>query len=151
MKRAYRNIYRTARDATKYSQEYWAEMIGVSTEAVRQYESGRIMPSDSVALAMAEVACMPILCYWHLQQKSRVAGQILPALRSRPLPEAVLTLLVKVKDFQLHGLDSLVNIAADGKVDESEQEAYSAALQELKSLITAAYELQYAQTPTQEE
>ena len=56
MKEHCRNIYQTARRTAGSTQEHWAEQIGVSVEAVRQYEGGIIMPSDEVVLRMAEVS-----------------------------------------------------------------------------------------------
>ena len=74
------NIYKNARRASGLTQERWAEYLGVSTEAVRQYESGTIMPGDDVLLMMADISGMKILPYWHLSRKSRIAGAILPEL-----------------------------------------------------------------------
>lgn len=139
------NIYRNARRTAGLTQERWAELIGVSVEAVRQYEGGVIIPGDEVALRMAEAAGQYIVCYWHLLNKSRAAAQILPELRQRRLPEAVLTLLGKVKDFQGDGMEELLRIAADGKVSEDERERYADATRQLRALITAAWELQFAE------
>lgn len=69
-----------------------------------QYERGAILPSDEVVLRMAEAAGQQIVCYWHLLNKSRVAGTVLPGIKKRPLPEAVLNLLVQVEDFRRPGL-----------------------------------------------
>ena len=38
------NIYRNARKAAGLTQERWAEYLGISVEAVRQYENGAILP-----------------------------------------------------------------------------------------------------------
>lgn len=138
------NIYRNARRTSGLTQERWAELLGVSVEAVRQYEAGIIMPGDEIALRMAEAAGQHIVCYWHLLAKSRAAAQILPEIREKGLPEAVLTLLGKVRDFQEDGMEELLRIAADGRVSEDEQESYREALQQIRELITAAWELQYA-------
>lgn len=138
------NIYRNARRTAGLTQERWAELIGVSAEAVRQYEAAVILPGDDVALRMAEACGQHIVCYWHLLNKSRAAASVLPELRQKDLPEAVLTLLGKVKDFQADGLEQLLRIAADGRVDEDERESYCVALQQIRELITAAWELQYA-------
>ena len=142
------NIYRNARRTSGLTQERWAELLGVSAEAVRQYEAGIILPGDEIAVKMAEACGQHIVCYWHLLNKSRAAASVLPELRQRALPEAVLTLLAKVKDFQSDGLEDLLRIAADGRVDESERELYGAALRQLRELITAAWELQYAKEKT---
>lgn len=145
MEQSYRNIYRSARNAAGLTQERWSEVLGISPDAVRQYEVGRILPSDDVVLAMAEVSGQPILGYWHLVNKSRVAGQILPEVKSRPLSEAVLNLIIKVEDFSAGGLEDLKRLAADGKISASEVQAFGDALAELRELISAAYEIEYAE------
>lgn len=139
-----RNIYRNARITAGLTQERWAEVLGLSVEAIRQYEGGKILPSDEVVTAMAETSMVPILCYWHLVHKSRVAGRILPPLKARTLPEAVLNLLVRVEDFSRGGLEDLKRLAADGKIDQDEVMAFGEALGELRELIAAAYEVEYA-------
>ena len=145
MEQNYRNIYRNARTTAGLTQERWAEVLGISPDAVRQYEAGKILPSDEVVLAMAEVAGQPIVGYWHLVNKSRVAGQILPDVKSRPLSEAVLNLLIRVEDFSRGGLEDLKLLAMDGKITSDEVVAFGEALGELRDLISAAYELEYAQ------
>lgn len=144
MERESRNIYKSARVTAGLTQERWAEVLGISPDAVRQYETGRILPSDDVVLSMAEVSGQPILGYWHLGNKSRVAGKILPEVRNRPLAEAVLNLIVKVDNFGRGGLEDLKRLAADGKITAEEVTAFGEALAELRDLISAAYELEYA-------
>ena len=110
-----------------------------------QYERGVILPADEVVLRMAEAAGQQIVCYWHLLNKSRVAGRVLPEIEKRPLPEAVLKLLVQVEEFQRSGLEDLKRIAADGKISGADEIiSYNYALAQIKDLIEAAYELQYA-------
>jgi transcriptional regulator with XRE-family HTH domain len=140
-----RNIYRNARRTAGLTQERWAEVLGISPEAVRQYEGGKILPGDDVVLAMAEVCGQPILGYWHLVNKSRVAGEVLPEIRKKQLPEAVLSLLVLLQDFQRGGLQDLLRLAADGKIDQTETLAFGEALAEMDGLIRAAYEVKYAE------
>lgn len=138
-----RNIYRNARKTAGLTQERWAESLGISTEAVRQYETGKILPSDDVALSMAEIAGQPIFCYWHLTNKSRLAAAILPDLVEKRLPEAVLDLLVQFQTFQEDGLADLLRIAADGRVDENEQAAYARAVGQISNLVGAGLALLY--------
>ena len=56
MEREYRNIYKSARETAGLTQERWAEVLGISADAVRKYEGGTVFPSDEVVLRMAEVA-----------------------------------------------------------------------------------------------
>ena len=139
MKTDFGNIYRNARQASGLTQERWAEMIGVSAEAVRQYEAGTIMPGDDVLLMMADISGMKILPYWHLSRKSRIAGAILPELDDQKgLPEAVLGLLIGIDDFKATGLPQLLRIAADGKVSRDEEEAYRQAMGQLMDVVRLA-------------
>ena len=101
MKDDFRNIYQNARRTAGLTQERWAEVLGITPEAVRQYERGVITPQDDIVLRMAEVAGQHIICYWHLLNKSRVAAQLLPDLQEKELPEAVLSLLVSRSSLML--------------------------------------------------
>ncbi len=146
MKERSGNIYRNARQTAGLTQERWAEYLGISPEAVRQYEGGIIMPGDEVVLKMAEVSGMHILAYWHLVRKSRLAAKILPELEEQKgLPEAVLGLLIQLDDFREDGMKQLVRIAADGKIDEDETEEYLRILEQLRELLRRGYELSYAE------
>ena len=144
MKDNCRNIYRIARDTAGLTQERWAENLGISTEAVRQYENGTIMPGDDVVLQMAEISGQLILPYRHLVRKSRVAAAILPELDDElGLPESVLSLLIQIDDFREDGLKSLVRIAADGKISQDEAEQYEAAMEQLLRLVSTGMKLSY--------
>ena len=139
------NIYFSARKTAGLTQERWAELLGLSVDAVGQYERDVILPSDEVVLRMAEAAGQQIICYWHLLHKSRCAGKVLPEVEARPLSEAVLGLLHRLESFSAGGMKELVRIGADGKVDKDEQESFADCMSELQSLIRAAYELHYAE------
>lgn len=144
MKEDLRNVYQNARRTAGLTQERWAEVLGITPEAVRQYERGVITPQDDVVLRMAEVAGQHIICYWHLLNKSRVAAQLLPELQEKQLPEAVLSLLVQIEALQDTGLQELIRIAADGKVDPSERPAFDQAVAQLVDLIQAALNVKFA-------
>lgn len=145
MQTDYRNIYQDARRTAGLTQERWAELLGISVDAVRQYETDRILPSDEVVLRMAEAAGQQIICYWHLIHKSRVAASLLPELDRKRLPEAVLSLMVAVRHFQDDGMRELTRIAADGKISPEEQADYMTAMEQLQSVVREALHLQFAE------
>ena len=139
------NIYRNARKAAGFTQERWAEFLGISPEAVRQYENDVIMPGEEVLLRMADISGLKILPYWHLSRKSRLAASILPELEEqRGLPEAVLGLLIQIENFQDNGMKALIRIAQDGHVAEDELQDFDEAVQQLRDLVRSAYALGYA-------
>lgn len=140
-----RNLYYNARRTAGLTQERWAEVLGISVESVRLYESGANMPSDEIALRMAEVTGQQIICYWHLLQKSKMAGRLLPQLEKKALPEAVLDLLVKLRDFSEDGMQDLARIAADGRVASEERKPYDCAMRQLRELLAAGLHVEYAE------
>ena len=146
MQEKYRNIYVSARQTAGLTQERWAEALGLSVEAVRQYETDRILPSDGVVARMAELSMLPPLGYWHLRHKSELAAAELPPVERLPLAQAVVQLLAAMRDFEaLHRVDELLRIAADGRVDELEEPEYAAVLAALEPVISAVLALRYAQ------
>jgi len=139
------NIYKIARMTAGKTQERFAEMIGVSVEAIKQYENGTIMPSDNVVAHMCEVSGHHLLGYWHICHKSKVAADILPQVSECSLPQAVIQLICRIRDFaNNHRTDELMNIAADGRIDESERELFLQIVDELNDLVQAAMTVKYA-------
>lgn len=141
----YQNIYKNARQSAGYTQERWAEVLGISIESVRLYETGRSLPSDEVATMMSEIALMPVLCYRHLLAKSRVANDILPEVDQVDLPRAVLQLICRMRRFGEKNLtDKLMEIAEDGRVDEFERAQFDQIVEELGEIIQAAMTVKFA-------
>lgn len=140
----YGNIYQNARRTAGLTQERWAELLGVSVESVRLYENDTYMPNDEIALRMAEAAGQQIICYWHLLKKSAMANRLLPKIDKKTLPEAVLNLIVNLQSFAEVGMHDLTRIAADGRVDAQEKEAYDRAMNQLGALLRAGLGVEYA-------
>ena len=146
MQEGYRNICRIARQTAGLTQERWAEALDISVESVRLYESNKGAPSDEVVTRMIEVSSMPVLGYWHLLNKSRIAADILPELQDFSLPQAVIQLICKMRDFgNNHRTDKLMDIAADGRIDELERPEFDAIMSELSEIVRASMQLKYAQ------
>lgn len=146
MQENYRNICKIGRQTAGMTQERWAEAIDYSVESIRLCESGRQIPGDDVVLRMIEVAGMPVLGYWHMLNKSRMAAEILPEVEAVPLPQAVLGLICRIRDFaEKHRTDTLMDIAADGVIDERERPEFDAIVRELEGVVQAALTLKYSE------
>ena len=141
-----KNIYQCARQIAGLSQERWAEMLGVSTEAVSLYERGLNRPADPIVIRMAEISVLPPLCYWHLREKSEIAARELPPVERLPLAQAVVQLLDAIRAFSAaHGEDELLRIAADGRVDPGEEERFRRIVRDLDGIVRAALQIDYAE------
>ena len=146
MQEDYSNVYKIGRTFAGMTQERWAEAINCSVESIRLYESGKVIPGDDVVLRMVEVSTHPVLGYWHLLNKSRVAAAILPEVESTPLPQAVLQLILRIRDFaERHRTDRLMEIAADGRIDELERETFDAIVKELDAVVQAVMQLKFSE------
>lgn len=140
------NIYKNARTAAGLTQERWAEILGVSASAVRQYEAGEIMPADDVVLSMADYSGLQILGTWHLRLKSAVAAAVLPPVERLPLAQAVVQLLAAMRDFEAeHREDALLLIAKDGRVDPEEEPRFKETVRALHAIVQAALQIDYAE------
>lgn len=136
------DICRIARKSAGMTQERWAEAIGVTAEAVYQYEAGKIRPADDVVLNMATISAVPAVCYWHMLNKSAVAAELLPEIEDVPLPQAVIQLLRRLREFQDGGrLDELLCIAEDGVIDGGEAGVFDKITDELRGIIAAAMQV----------
>ena len=121
-------------------------MLGVSADAVYQYEAGRIMPADDVVLSMADFSGLQILGTWHLRRKSAVAAEILPPVERLPLAQAVVQLLDAIREFdRKHHEDALLSIAADGRVAAEEEPRFKEVVRDLHPLIAAAMQIDFAE------
>ena len=146
MQRECRNIYENARRTAGMTQERWAEALGISDSAVRQYEAGDITPSDEVVRRMIEVSMLQPLGYWHLCRKSDLAADMLPSVERLPLAQAVVQLLARIRDFdKQHHDDTLLEIAADGKIDDTEMPQYKQIVRYLQGIIQAALQIDFAE------
>ena len=146
MQADYRNVCKIGRKTAGMTQERWAEALDISVESVRQYETGKTMPGDDTVVRMVEITGMAVLGYWHLQNKSRMASAILPEVDTIPLPQAVIQLILRIRDFaEAHRTDKLMEIAADGKIDALEREEFDAIVAEMDGLVQAVMQLKYAE------
>lgn len=140
-----RNIYKTAREQSGYSQEAAAADLPVCVESLRAFESGRRVPSDDIVLLMTELYKDRALPYWHLRGKNTLGAKLLPDIRERTLAEATLRLMHVLGDIvRSNHVETLVEIAEDGKVDEREAPIYAQIMDELRQLVAAYYQLEYA-------
>ena len=145
MERNFGIIFKTARNTAGLTQERWAESLGVSVDAVQNYEYGRNFPTEETVLLMADLSGYKILPYQYMSMKSRIGGELLPALENRiSLPKAVLNLITILNDFQEKGMPELIQLAADGRITENELAEFENCLYEMEKLTRGLYAVKFA-------
>ena len=141
----YESMYARYRKAAGMTQEYAAELLGVAPRTLQAWERGESTPPNIRVLAMCDIYCAPTLAIEHLRYNSIIAYDVLPPVRAVPVAQAVCSLLGQIRKLEeIHAGDQLLQIAADGKVDEIERAAYDQLLIELEPVIAAVLSLKYA-------
>ena len=146
MERNFGIIFKNARNTAGLTQERWAETLGVSVDAVQNYEYGRNFPTEETVLLMADISGYKILPYQYMSMKSRIGSEILPELDARvSLPKAVLRLMVVLKDLQDLWTPKLMRMAADGQITEDEAAQFKSCMNQLTEMTKCVYDLKYAE------
>lgn len=93
-----RNIYKKPREIAGYSQERAAELLDISVESLRAYETGRRVPPGEVVVRMMDLYNCQYLAVSHLRS-SEACASFLPDVKLQDLPTAILRLQKELNDF----------------------------------------------------
>lgn len=145
MSTEYESLYARYRKAAGLTQERAAELLGVAVRTLAAWERGESTPPNMRVLAMVDIYAAPTLAIEHLRYTNIIAYDVLPAVRRVPLAQAVCGLIGAMKKLEaIHAGDRLLEIAADGEVDEIEQADFEQILIELEPVVAAAMTLRIA-------
>jgi transcriptional regulator with XRE-family HTH domain len=140
-----RNIYQAARKAAGLTQERAAELLNLSVESLRAYETDGRMPSSDVVEAMIDLYGVPVLAVQHIRASAAMARALLPEVQEMGLPQAAVRLINRIYQFADHHRDrALMRIAEDGVIDENEKPEFDQITEELDGIMQAAMELRCA-------
>ena len=139
------NLYARYRKAAGFTQERAAELLGVATRTLQAWERGESAVPNIRVLAMVDIYGAPSLALEHLRFTNVIAYELLPAAREIPVAQAVCQLMAAVRRLEsIHAGDQLLEIAADGKVDDLERADYDQLLIELEPVVAAVMALRFA-------
>ena len=145
MSKEYESMYARYRRAAGMTQEYAAELLGVAPRTLQAWERGESTPPNARVLAMCDIYCSPTLAIEHLRYNSIIAYDVLPPVRAVPVAQGVCQLIGALRKLEeIHAEDRLLDIAADGKVDEIERADFDQLLIELDPVMSAVLALRYA-------
>lgn len=141
MQKNYGNIYQMARRGAGISQEAAAELLHLSVESVRAYETGQTVPPNETVVLMTKAYGASWLPIKHLSQTARPLG-VLPEVTVQQLPTATLQLINRMAEFSDH-YRRLMQIAEDGVIDEDELPDFVAISEELRDIVACALQVLY--------
>lgn len=145
MERGLNNIYKTSRLAKGFTQERWAELLGLSVTSVSNYENGLQIPGDDVVLNMAMISGDEALLMRHMLATSNIARMTFPEIQlDMPLERATLVLMTRIKAYSDEQYEML-GLVEDGKITEDELADWEGVMEKLDALIVAAMQLKFSQ------
>ncbi|MFL0198417.1 helix-turn-helix domain-containing protein [Clostridium sp. WILCCON 0269] len=143
MVQEYRNIYQIARESAGLTQEKSSELLDISVDSLRAYESGKRIPPDKVVIKMIEIYNTQYLAYQHLKTSAEVGQKYLPEIEITDLSTAILNLQAQVGDY-IACEKLLVRIASDGKISEDEKRDFERIAKELNDVVEAIYAFKFS-------
>lgn len=139
----YRNIYKNARSAAGYTQERAAEMLGISVESLRAYETGGRVPGNNTVERMIEIYSTPYLAYQHLKESNALMSHIIPALEERTMLETCVRIFTRLHRFsEQHSVERLLEIAEDNVIGNDERPEFYAIMADLREIVKSGLELE---------
>ena len=145
MPEEYRNIYKTSRKAAGLTQESAAELLGISVESLRAYESGQRIPPNEVVELMVILYNAQHLAYQHLRETNAMYGRVVPEVPLCSVLEASARLTNRIYAFaDSHADRRLMRMAEDNVIDPVERPEFDAILEELQEIVEAALALRCA-------
>ncbi len=137
-----RNIYQSARKTAGLTQERAAEMLDISVESLRAYETGVRLPPNEAVDRMVIVYGTQVLAYQHIRASADLARELLPEVRELDLPVAAMRLISRIYRFADNHQDrELMKITEDGAIDGGERKRFDEITADLADIIQAALEL----------
>lgn len=119
-----------------------AKKLGVSAETLKAYETGRSrVPTDIVEIMCTQYKAHELIGF-HCRYHCPIGKEMLPPIQVETLELDRLTLrLLKTFQSVSSARDSLIEIAADGVIDDSERPALDKILQTLDEISKHAQEI----------
>lgn len=134
--------FQERREALGLSREKAAEMLdGISYERLYNIEHGKTAPTPDDILIMADAYKDPSLCNTFCSRQCRIGQRYVPHVEVGELPSITLGIIAalnKLDDMK----NRLIEICADGGIDESEQADFNAIQANLEQLSLSVEALQ---------
>lgn len=134
--------YQIRREELKLSREKAAEMLdGISYERLYNIEHGKTAPTPEDILIMAAGYKDPTLCNAYCSHHCRIGQLYVPHVEVGELPSITLGIIATLNKLDLMK-NRLIEICADGGIDESEQEDFDKIQSSLEQLSLSVEALQ---------
>ncbi len=137
-----KNIYQITREELVLSRETASELMEtISPERLVRIESDSFLPHPEEVLEMAKGYKKPALCNYFCSQQCPIGRQYVPEVKINDLSQIVLGMLSSLNSMQREK-DRLIDISADGMIDNDEFPDFIRIQRELEKMSVAVETLQ---------
>lgn len=114
-----RNAYLDSRENCDLTRAAASELTGISESRIEKIESEKILPYPEDVLAMADAYRNPALANHYCAADCPIGRKYVPEIENKTLPEIVLSMLALLNSMN-SSKERLIEITADGKIEEPE-------------------------------
>lgn len=137
-----KNVYQQTRESLKLTREAASELLEtLPPERIEKIENERSLPHPDEVLTMAEKYRQPSLCNYYCANQCPIGQEYVPEIKIKDLSQIVLEMLASLNAMNKRK-DRLIEITADGVIDENEVEDFVFIQQELERISITVETLQ---------
>lgn len=132
-----KNIYLETREALDLTRAEASELTGISESRIEKIESEKILPYPEDVLSMASAYRNPSLCNHFCSEDCPIGQKYISPIKEKSLSEIVLEMLSLLNSLNSKK-ERLIDITADGSIDDSELIEFAQIQKELKKISSSA-------------
>ena len=137
-----KNIYQVTRENLELSREKASELLEViPPERIEKIENEKSMPHPDEVLAMSKGYKKPSLCNYYCSNQCPIGKEYVPEIEIKELAPIVLEMLASLNSVNSKK-DRLIEITADGKIDNNEIDDFIYIQEELERISITVETLQ---------
>lgn len=133
---------KTCRKAAMLTQEEAAYQLHISTRSLAAYEAGETKVPEDVVISLVEIYKTETIAFYYLKFENTVGQKYLPKIDNGELATLVIKLKKEIIDIQKMEY-RLLEIASDGKIDETERVDWEKIQNKLEEAAAVALALRF--------
>lgn len=137
-----KNIYHTTREGLGLTREKASELLeSIPPERIERIENEKSLPHPEEVVVMAEKYKTPHLCNYYCANQCPIGEKYVPEIKIKDLSQIVLEMLASLNSMNKQK-DRLIEITADGKIDDEEVKDFIFIQEELERISITVETLQ---------
>lgn len=137
-----KNIYQICREGLELTREKASELLEtISADRIEKIESGKSLPRPDEVIRMSDCYKIPNLCNQFCAKNCPIGQKYVPVISMKELSQITLEILASLNAVEKKK-DRLIEIVADGKIEEDEYPDFITIQDELEKISLSVEALQ---------